>query len=318
LQFRCKVRPAAGLRRSERQRKTGDSDLQRKDALMILKRDEIRTLAGMALGFPGLTAIGWWFWGPVSLIPALTVLFIVLAGVVLAGIRRLRGDLEESLRQTQALLFLNTHLHTQQALPALGGAALLPDSAALLVGLINQHRPRRILELGSGVSTLVCAHALRQLGEGRIISLDHDPHYAEITRNNLRRHSLEDWAQVRTAPIEPVSIAGRDWQWYAVSQLSDDELIDLVIVDGPPKKIQNLARYPAVPLLLDRLAPDCQILLDDTNRRQEAEIVRRWQVLLEGFEMEQIPMGKGATIFRRKSAFVDAGTSDWPPLKAAS
>lgn len=266
---------------------------------MPLKRDEIRTLLGVAIGFPAVVSAGWWLIGPVVTIPALTVMLVALLAVTMAGTRRIRGDISESLRQTQALLYLNAQLDTSQPLPSLGGAALMPDSAALLVGLIIEHRPRLIVELGSGVSTVVCAHALRQLGAGRIISLDHDATYANTTRQNLATHHLEDWAEVRHAPIESTSIDGADWQWYATSQLPTDQPVDLLIVDGPPKKIQDLARYPAARLLFDRLAPECTILVDDTNRRDEREIVRRWSQELDGFRVTEVPFGKGATIFRR-------------------
>ena len=38
----------------------------------------------------------------------------------------------------------------------------------------------------------------------------------------------------------------------------------------------NLARYPALPVLADRLAEGAYILLDDTERDDEQEILNRW------------------------------------------
>ena len=198
-----------------------------KEARMELKRDEIRSLIGIAIGFPALFGGLWWFWGPIVMVPAITVVFVALMAVVLGSVRRIRGDIEETVRQTQGLLFLNSHLDTLHPLPALGGAALTPDSAATLVGLIKERRPKVIVELGSGVSTVVCAQTVKQLGEGRIISLDHDKFYAGITRQNLQRHGLEEWAEVQHAPIEPTMIDGEQWQWYATSQLPADLHVDL-------------------------------------------------------------------------------------------
>jgi predicted O-methyltransferase YrrM len=266
---------------------------------MAFKRDEINSLLGTAVGFPAVLALGWWLCGPIVTIPALTVMFIALLAVSLHGTRRLRGDIEDTLHRVQGLLFLQSHLQTEQPLPPLGGPALTPDSAATLLGVINQQRPGLIVELGSGVSTLICAHALRQLGSGKVISLDHDSQYAAVTRANLRRHGLQDWAEVRVAPIEPTTIDNKTWQWYATAQLEQAGPIDLLIVDGPPKGVQEHARYPAARVLFDRLAPTCTILLDDTNRRDEREIVRLWQRELNGFEVSELPAGKGATLFRR-------------------
>ena len=266
---------------------------------MVFKRDEIRTLIGVAIGFPAVVGTGWWLWGAVVIVPALTVAFVSLLAVAFGSMRRLRYDIEDSLRQVQGLLYLNAHLHTPVPLPTLGGAALTPESAAMLIGLIREQRPRLIVELGSGVSTLICAHTLKQLGEGRVISLDHDAFYGDITKENVRRHGLEDWADVRHAPIEPKSIEGQDWQWYATSQLPADAQIDLLIVDGPPRGVQKLARYPAAKVLFDRLSPNCTIVMDDTNRKDEREIVRLWTQELSEFEVSEHPAGKGATIFRR-------------------
>lgn len=266
---------------------------------MAFKRDEINSLLAIALGFPAVLGLAWGMWGPVVTIGALTVMFATLLGVLLHGVRRLRGDVEDTLHRVQGLLFLQSHLQTNLPLPPLGGPALTPDSAATLLGVINDQRPGLIVELGSGVSTLICAHALRQLGAGKVISLDHDPQYAAVTQANLRRHGLEDWAEVRVAPIEPTTIDGKAWHWYATSQLESAGPIDLLIVDGPPKGVQQHARYPAARVLFDRLAPTCTILLDDTNRRDEREIVRLWQGELDGFEISELSGGKGATLFRR-------------------
>ncbi len=266
---------------------------------MRFKRDEIRSLVGLGIGMPMLMGLGWWLWGPVVLVPAIAGGLVLLLAVQLGSARRLRMDLAESLQQTQALLFISSHLKTDQPIPPLGGAALLPDSAATLIGLINERRPQLIVELGSGVSTVIAAAALRQLGTGRIISLDHDEHYASLTRSHLRHHRLTDWAEVRHAPIEVTHIDGQAWNWYSKSALGHEGAIDLLIVDGPPRKVQSLARYPAVRVLFDRLAPNCVIVVDDTNRGDEREIVRRWKSDLTGFDVVEIPHGEGTTVFRR-------------------
>jgi hypothetical protein len=56
--------------------------------------------------------------------------------------------------------------------------------------------------------------------------------------------------------------------------------IELLVVDGPPAYAQGhgLARYPALPVLHDRLAPSATIILDDAERPGEREIIRRWQL----------------------------------------
>jgi predicted O-methyltransferase YrrM len=267
----------------------------------LLKRGERNAVLGIAVLFMLFYGLGWWFAGPVATVPALAVTTALLAALVIAATRRLRSALDEHLQQTQALLFLQEQLHADQPLPLLDRASLLPDAAATLAGLIRTHRPQLVLELGSGVSTLIAAYCLRHQGSGRIISLEHDPHYSALTHENLQRHGLEHIARVIDAPLETVTVRDEVHRWYDVRSLEAvDAQVDLLVVDGPPRRIQRLARYPALPLLIDRLADNAVILVDDANRADERETVRRWQTEFPGFRVTRIVSGEGTVVMQRE------------------
>jgi predicted O-methyltransferase YrrM len=266
----------------------------------VLKADERNAVIGVAVLFMLAYGVGWWSVGPVATVPALTVAVALLVALMLAGNRRLRAGLDAHLQQTQSLLFLQKHLNNDQPLPAFGSATLLPDAAATLVGLIRARKPRLVLELGSGVSTLIAAYCLRDQGGGRVVSLEHDPAYSSITRDNLRRHGLQQVAAVVDAPITPVTVNGEVRRWYDTRVLDGiDAGVDLLIVDGPPRKVQRLARYPALPLLINKLAADAVVLVDDANRSDEREMVRRWEAEFPGFTVTRIPVGEGTALFER-------------------
>ena len=55
----------------------------------------------------------------------------------------------------------------------------------------------------------------------------------------------------------------------------------MLVIDGPPRTTQFLARYPAVPLLHKYFADKALILLDDANREDEVIIVGKWIAFLE-------------------------------------
>ena len=55
----------------------------------------------------------------------------------------------------------------------------------------------------------------------------------------------------------------------------------MLIVDGPPRITQELARYPAIPILYEFFADRFTILLDDSKRDDEAIIIQKWIVFLE-------------------------------------
>lgn len=68
-----------------------------------------------------------------------------------------------------------------------------PDYVDLfcLYAYIRANRPTRILEYGSGISTLVMALALEQNGEGRLVSIEPSEEWADSTRAALPAHLLE-------------------------------------------------------------------------------------------------------------------------------
>jgi predicted O-methyltransferase YrrM len=135
---------------------------------------------------------------------------------------------------------------------------------------------RLILECGSGASTVWFAHACRRAGSGRVVALEHDEKYAKVTREAIARNGLEAWAEVRTAPLEPVVVGDQTFMWYSRSTWSDLGNAHLLFVDGPPGRIGPRSRYPAFPLLAGSLADGAVVALDDTQRSDERAVGKSW------------------------------------------
>ncbi len=221
-----------------------------------------------------------------------------------ADIARLEGtfhkEQEVSLHQTQALVAIHSTLRFRQLLPEMGGWTISPDLAAFLVDQVRTRKPKVILETGSGVSTILIGYVLQDLGSGRLISLDHDEGFAAQTRENVAQHGLSDVVEVIYAPLKPVTISGETWLWYDLTRLPESARpIDFLLVDGPPYSIQRLARYPAVPLLAERLAAGVCILLDDAARNEERQIAERWTAELPGSSLRLEPHQKGTAVIER-------------------
>jgi predicted O-methyltransferase YrrM len=164
-------------------------------------------------------------------------------------------------------------------MPELGDWAMSPSTLVWILDRISNSSVRTILECGSGSSTIWFATILAHRGgEGQVIALEASAEYAEITRADLARHGLQDRAVVLDAPLIETSVPGRANQpYFDLSVLSDRPPVDLLFVDGPIGGIARQARYPAYPLLADRLAPGAVVVLDDTGRPDEAAIVRLWK-----------------------------------------
>lgn len=202
-------------------------------------------------------------------------------------------------RQTEAVFSLFAVLRPRAPLPALRDWAISPDFALLLVNEIRAHRPRLVLKLGSGASTVVMAYALESAGAGRVISVDHEPAFARRTQALIAQHGLEAVAMLRIAPLAPIDLEGRVFSWYGPEAWSELGSIDLLVVDGPPGALGPQARYPAFPVLKGCLAADAVLVIDDGAREDEAELVKRWQALDPDLKAEYVDTEKGAYVLRR-------------------
>lgn len=223
---------------------------------------------------------------------------VALSWRLYRGIYRGSRELgDKYFRQTEALTGLYGTLDIQQPLPRTRGTAGSPDFLHLLATEIFKRHPEIIVEVGSGTSTLIAAYCLKKLGRGKIISLDHLEKYADITRQTIQSHGLEDYADVYHAPLKAYKINNSDSQWYDDSILEGIESVDVLIVDGPPEGIGPLARFPAVPLLLEKVNKGTVVLLDDGDRPDEIKIVSLWEEKY-GLKCARQPMEKGAFVCR--------------------
>lgn len=234
--------------------------------------------------------------------PALVISQTVLLLLLIALQFRTYRELDNHYQQVEALLSLFSTLKIRQPLPKMRGWAVSPDFARVVASLINEYKPKLILELGSGASTLVAGYALEEVGQGRIVSLDHDKHYADFSSSTIRQHRLQDRATVIYAPLKEMVIGNKSWLWYDIEQLKDFEAVDMLIIDGPPGTIQKLARYPALPVLFHLLSDDAIILLDDAFRHDEKETIKLWLREFADFSREELDLEKGAVVLRRQTA----------------
>jgi predicted O-methyltransferase YrrM len=184
-------------------------------------------------------------------------------------------------REVEALLQLFREVVPRAPMPSSGRWALNPTDLLGILHLIERHRPRVVLELGSGTSSVWIAYALEKIG-GRLISIDHEHEFAERTRRLLTAHGLDAVAEVRDAPLRPVTVEGADFSWYDVDTLADVGDVDLMLVDGPPGGVGPLARYPALHLLGHKLASTAVVVLDDANRPDEQGVLARWSAEIAG------------------------------------
>jgi len=207
-----------------------------------------------------------------------------------------RTESAASFRQLEALLGLYIELDLGSSLPATRGWAASPDFLLELATHALSRRPDSIVECSSGASTLVLARCAQRNGCGKVLSLEHDPHYAGQTRQQLARHGLSAWAEVIDAPLHPHMLAGEEWPWYRHEALRWQDGIDMLVIDGPPQATRSQARYPAGPLLFPHLNAGAAVFLDDAARAGELAILLRWQAEFPHLTQSARPCEKGCTV----------------------
>lgn len=190
----------------------------------------------------------------------------------------------EETRQVEALMQLMPQIKPRAILPPSGRWAMDARALLHLSNLVQEGKPKNVLELGGGTSTVWLGYLCETYG-GKVVSVDHEEKFATLTNENIQRHGLETTAEVRTAPLEDMVIDGQTYQWYETSAFEDLTEIDLLVVDGPPGTSGKDARLPALPHLIDRLASECLVVLDDAEREDEREVFEIWAQTFPGFKI---------------------------------
>jgi predicted O-methyltransferase YrrM len=168
-----------------------------------------------------------------------------------------------------------------------GSGAMRPAGLVMVCNDIVLGDRRRVVELGSGLSTVLLARLLAQRGGAfALVAVEHDAGWARWVREQLEREGIGEHVTVIDAPLTARAVAPDGLLWYDEAALAaglDGALgagaIDLLVVDGPPAYAagQGLGRYPALPALRGRLAPGATVVLDDVERPGEQDVLHRWE-----------------------------------------
>ena len=188
-------------------------------------------------------------------------------------------------------------LALQRALPVTPDWSAAPDFLHRIIDHCLERRPSLVLECSSGLTTLVLARCCQMNSGGHVYSLENGAEFATATGAALAAFGLEQHATIVHAPLEAVTLQATEYNWYSTHQLPAGS-IDMLVIDGPPGFIQKHSRYPALPLLYNRLASDCAVFLDDAGRDDEQEIVALWLNEFPCFDHEYSALERGCSILR--------------------
>jgi predicted O-methyltransferase YrrM len=205
--------------------------------------------------------------------------------------KRSREENWQHYRQSEYFAQLISLMDFKAAIPGLRSWAASADVLLTLANISQKIKPKVIVDLGSGVSTLVLAKATPS---AKVFSIDHLPEFASKTRSLLDDHQIAN-VDLRVAPLSSHPSGG---QWYEISAFADIDQIDLLFIDGPPGSRDDKARHPVLAQCLSKLSPGAVIVIDDAGRNGERELAEMFLKALPGYELEFLNHEKGTAVLR--------------------
>ncbi len=191
-------------------------------------------------------------------------------------------------RQTEAFIQLTNLLDFKAAIPSTRSWAASPDLLLTISEIIKRTKPGLVVELGSGISTLVAAKS----GARKIVSIDNSGAWGAKTVALLKEHKVRG-VDVRIAPLRPYANGS---QWYDLDAINGLKKIDLLIIDGPPGSKNPEARYPALQQFKDKLSASAIVIIDDVNREGERKLAEDFAKALPNHELTILDHEKGTAI----------------------
>ena len=191
-------------------------------------------------------------------------------------------------RQTQALIQLTQLLDFKSPIPPTRSWAASPDLLLTITEIVRKYRPGLVVELGSGVSTLVVAKA----GARKVVSIDNSDEFGGKTISLLKDHKVRG-VDVRIAPLQPYA---NGFTWYDTSMIKDLKKIELLIIDGPPGSKNPEARYPALAEFKDKLSAKAVIIIDDVHREGERKLAEDFAKAMPNHQLVILDHEKGTAV----------------------
>jgi predicted O-methyltransferase YrrM len=191
-------------------------------------------------------------------------------------------------RQTEAFIQLTQLLDFKAPIPGTRSWAASPDLLLTISEIVKKYRPGLVVELGSGVSTLIASKS----GARKIISIDNSEEFGGKTVALLKEHKVRG-AEIRIAALQPYANGST---WYDTSAIKDLKKIDLLIIDGPPGSKNPEARYPALAEFKEKLSAKAVIVIDDVHREGERKLAEDFAKAMPNHQLVILDHEKGTAV----------------------
>lgn len=167
-------------------------------------------------------------------------------------------------------------------------STLAAETLSFLGALVKYYQPARLLEFGSGLSTLFLMKALEENPSVHLFTVEHSDYYLQKTRESIADNKNITYL---FSPIKLYEFQLKGFATYDnayVRRIPRNLTFDLVLIDGPlgHRFGREAPLYQVAPFL----TPKTLILLDDANRDPEQEALSNWQrVWIAGIDVQHFP-----------------------------
>jgi hypothetical protein len=159
-----------------------------------------------------------------------------------SAIDNLREELTAHRETTSIISYLNSVLRPRipiwytRAYRDYSGS---PEMLEELFNRINEARPKTVLELGSGLTTLISSYALQKNGYGKVVSWDCLETRASSNRDLIDSHAQGQFVEILNATPQKNADPGSITLWF---DRAPEDKIDFLVVDDsmdPPLTPSN-------------------------------------------------------------------------------
>lgn len=181
-----------------------------------------------------------------------------------------------------------------------GGWAMSEEACRFVGTFVRWARPRRVLEFGSGFSSLVIASELARHGGGKLDSIDNSVRWSTTAREMAREHDLLGWVEFHLFPLGLRIDRSDPYVFYRIQRAfyEGQSPYDLVIVDGPH---HDVGRDGALPESFARLRVGGHVIMDDCKSDHMKHTLAKWKMLFGRSIVciDSIEIGNGVGVIKK-------------------
>lgn len=156
-----------------------------------------------------------------------------------------------------------------------GPMVLFQRKSEYILQQIELRKPKNVLDVGSGTSTILLAAMSEKMGF-KVTSVENLPSTVAYLADFVEQRNMGSNLTLHQCGFKSGRYPNGDsYRWYNIDLSNNADVFDFVIIDGPMGSI--VGRNGAIPQIANHLAGNHLIILDDSQRDHELACVAEWQ-----------------------------------------